>query len=243
VRISHVPGLHVEAPAIVVRRQLVVGGAWLLGTGLLGTSLSRQPGSPQFYGLTAAAAATWTAGGLLSGPLNPGSHQCTVRALHRPIGTPAAAGVAAFTVFAGCALAARKIPALDRAIGNVLAFTGEGSTPVILATTLANGLGEEIFFRGALHAAINPDHAVVISTAAYTVAAASTRNPALVLAAAVMGTLFGLQRQASGGLQAPALTHLTWSTLMVCCLPPLLRRAHRAHLTPRLGAGCDVQCG
>jgi hypothetical protein len=141
VRISHVPGLHVEAPAIVVRRQLVVGGAWLLGTGLLGTSLSRQPGSPQFYGLTAAAAATWTAGGLLSGPLNPGSHQGTVRALHRPIGTPAAAGVAAFTVFAGCALAARKIPALDRAIGNVLAFTGEGSTPVILATTLANGIG------------------------------------------------------------------------------------------------------
>ena len=225
---SYVPGEHVEAPAIMVRRRLVVSGAWMLGTGLLGTSLSREPGSPQFYGLTAAVAATWTAGGLLSGPLHPSSCQSHERGLHRPIGTPTAAGVAAFTLFAGCALAARKIPALDRAISDVLAFTGEGSTPIILATTLANGLGEEVFFRGALHAAINPDRAVAVSTALYTLTTASTRNPALVLAAALMGTLFSLQRQASGGLQAPALTHLTWSTLMVCCLPPLFHRAHRA---------------
>jgi hypothetical protein len=48
-----------------------------------------------------------------------------------------------------------------------------------------------------------------------------------VLAAGVMGSLFGLQRRASGGLQAPVLTHLTWSTLMVHFLPPLFRRAHR----------------
>lgn len=38
VPITYVSGVHVEAPAIVVRRRLVVGGAWLLGTGLLGTS-------------------------------------------------------------------------------------------------------------------------------------------------------------------------------------------------------------
>ena len=71
------------------------------------------------------------------------------------------------------------------------------------------------------------DRAVAASTAVYTLATASTRNPALVLAAAVMGTLFGLQRRASGGLQAPVLTHLTWSTLMVRYLPPLFRHAHR----------------
>jgi len=98
---------------------------------------------------------------------------------------------------------------------------------MILATTLANGLGEEVFFRGALHAALEADHAVAVSTAVYVVATASTRNPALMLAAGVMGTLFSLQRRASGGLQAPALTHLTWSTLMVYLMPPLFRRAHR----------------
>ena len=226
---SHVvPVEPVECPAIIVRRRRVVAGVWLLGTGLLGTSLSTRPGSTQFYGLTAALAVTWTAGGLLSGPLHLGWTQSHDQRLHRPIGTPVATGVAAFTFFYGCSLVARKVSVLDRAIGNVLAFTGEGSTPIILATTLANGLGEEVFFRGALYAALDPDRAVVVSTAAYILATASTRNPALVLAAALMGTLFSLQRRASGGLQSPALTHLTWSTLMVCCLPPLFRRAHRA---------------
>jgi hypothetical protein len=43
----------------------------------------------------------------------------------------------------------------------------------------------------------------------------------------VMGSLFALQRRASGGLQAPLLTHVTWSTLMVRYLPPLFRHAHR----------------
>ena len=68
---------------------------------------------------------------------------------------------------------------------------------------------------------------MVVSTAVYTLATASTRNPALMLAAGVMGTLFSLQRRASGGLQAPAITHLTWSTLMVTFLPKLFRRARR----------------
>ena len=84
-----------------------------------------------------------------------------------------------------------------------------------------------MFFRGALYAALDADRAVAVSTAVYTLATATTRNPALMLAAGAMGTLFSLQRRASGGLQAPVLTHLTWSTLMVCCLPPLFRRAHR----------------
>ena len=45
-----------------------------------------------------------------------------------------------------------------------------------------------------------------------------------------MGTLFGLQRRATGGLQAPALTHVTWSVLMLRHLPPLFRE--RATLEP-----------
>ncbi|HZJ04087.1 MAG TPA: hypothetical protein VFD59_01290 [Nocardioidaceae bacterium] len=40
-----------------------------------------------------------------------------------------------------------------------------------------------------------------------------------------MGTLFGLQRRASGGIQASALTHVTWSLLMLRYLPPLFRSA------------------
>ena len=223
-----VPVKHVEPAAVVRRRRRIVAGVSVLGTGLLGMSFSTQPGSNKFYGLTAAVAATWTLGGFLSGPLHLGWIQSRDQRLRRPIITPVATGVAAFGCFYGCALVARRIPVLDRAIEAVLTFADEGSTPMIVATTLANGLGEEIFFRGALYAALEADRAAAVSTAVYTLATATTRNPALMLAAGAMGTLFSLQRRASGGLQAPALTHLTWSTLMVCYLPPLFRRAHRA---------------
>ncbi len=205
--IKHVVSVeHLESPAVAVRRRRVVTGVALLGTGLLGTSLSTEPGSKKFYGLTGAVAATWTLGGMLSGPLHLGWIQSRDQRLSRPIITPVATGVAAFGCFYGCALVARHIPVLDRAIGNVLAFADEGRTPLVVATTLANGLGEEVFFRGALYAALGPDRAVVVSTAVYTFATAATRNPALMLAAGAMGTLFSLQRRASGGLQAPVLS-------------------------------------
>jgi uncharacterized protein len=223
-----VPVEYVESPAVVRRRRRIVGAVSLLGTGLLGMSFSTEPGSRKFYGLTAAVAATWTLGGLLSGPLHLGWIQGRDQRLRRPIITPVATGVAAFGCFYGCALVARHIPVLDQAIERVLTFANEGSAPLIMATTLSNGLGEEIFFRGALYAALDADRAATISTAVYTLATVSTRNPALMLAAGAMGSLFSLQRRASGGLQAPVLTHLTWSTLMVHYLPPLFHRAHRA---------------
>ena len=94
----------------------------------------------------------------------------------------------------------------------------------MLLTTLANGAGEEVFFRGAMYAAIGENHPVLLSTGVYTLSVVVTGNPALVLAAGAMGTLFGLQRRASGGLQAPLLTHVTWATLMLRYMPPLFRR-------------------
>jgi membrane protease YdiL (CAAX protease family) len=48
-----------------------------------------------------------------------------------------------------------------------------------------------------------------------------TRHWSVVLAAVVMGAVLSWQRQATGAIQAPVLTHLTWSTLMVWLLPPL----------------------
>jgi membrane protease YdiL (CAAX protease family) len=227
--ITHVvPVEHLETAPVVRRRRRVVAGVSVLGTGLLGLSLSTKPDSKEFYGMTAAVAATWTAGGLLSGPLHLGWIESRDESLRRPIVTPVATGVAAFGFFYGCALVARKIPLLENAIGSVLTFAEEGTGPLVVATTLANGLGEEVFFRGALYAALDADRAAATSTAVYTLATMSTRNPALVLAAGVMGTLFALQRRATGGLQAPVITHLTWSALMVRYMPPLFRHAQRS---------------
>lgn len=212
-----------EPETVVRRRRRVVAGTVLAGAGLLGASLSTRPGSREFYVSTATVAGVWTAGGLLSGPLHLGWIENRDQSLRRPVLTPLATGVGAFGLFYGAALVARQIPVLDAALSRVLLFADEGDDRWVLATTLANGLGEEVFFRGALYSALGNRNPVVASTAVYTLTTTTTRNPALVLAAAVMGSLFGLQRRASGGLQAPAITHLTWSVLMLRFLPPLFR--------------------
>jgi membrane protease YdiL (CAAX protease family) len=221
--VEKVPRDHREPDEAFRRRRKVVVGVTAAGAGLLGVSLQSRPASWEFFALTGGVAATWLAGGFASGPLHLGWMQARDETLRRPVLTPVLTGVGAFGVFYGCALVARHVPVLDAAIASVLAYADEGNTPLVLATTLANGVAEEVFFRGALYAAIGEQHPVALSTAAYALSTVPTRNPALVLAATVMGTLFAAQRRASGGIQAPVLTHVTWSTLMLRYLPPLFR--------------------
>ena len=219
-----VPRDHRETDEAHARRRRIVTGVGITGATLLGLSLSSKPGSRRFYVLTLGVAATWAGGALMSGPLHLGQIQTRDETLRRPIVTPVVTGVGAFSLFYGAAHVCRHVPVLDNALTRVLSFADRGSTPLVLLTTCANGLAEELFFRGALFAAVGRRHPVVKSTAAYALATASTRNPALVLASVVMGLLFGLQRRASGGVEASALTHLTWSVLMLRYLPPLFRR-------------------
>jgi membrane protease YdiL (CAAX protease family) len=226
--ITHVVGEEqAESTDVVARRRKVVAATSAAGATLLGVSLSTKPNSAPFYALTLSTAATWSIGGLASGPLHLGWLEDRDHDLRRPWITPIATGVGAFGVFYAGALITRQIPFLEKAISAILQFAEEGNMPMVLITTYANGVGEEIFFRGALYSALPHHEAAVASTGIYALATATTRNPSLVLAALVMGPLFALQRRASGGLQAPLLTHLTWSTLMVRYLPPLFRRAQQ----------------
>jgi membrane protease YdiL (CAAX protease family) len=217
-----VPRDHHESDAAFRRRRRVVAAVAVGGAGLLGASLSTEPDSPEFYALTLGVAGTWTAGGLLSGRLHLGRIAARGR-LVRPVLVPALTGVAAFGAFYGAALIARGIPALAGPLASVLRYAEQGSGPLVALTALANGAAEEIFFRGALYAAVGGRGPVAGSTAGYVLATAATRNPALVLASVPMGALFALQRRASGGIQAPAITHLVWSALMLRYLPPLFR--------------------
>jgi len=218
-----VPRDHEETDEAHARRRRIVTGVGIAGATLLGLSLSSEPGSRRFYVLTFGVAATWAGGALGSGPLHLGQAQRRDQSLHRPLAAPVVTGIGAFGVFYGAARACRHLPAADRALSRVLRYADRGSTPLVIATTCANGLAEELFFRGALYTAVGRRHPVAKSTAAYVLVTASTRNPALVLASLVMGVLFGLQRRASGGVEASALTHLTWSVLMLRYLPPLFR--------------------
>ena len=219
--VDKVPRDHQETDAAFRRRRRVTAGVSVAGAGLLGVSLSQKPASPEFYGLTLAVAGTWLAGGVASGPLHLGRMRSPADTLERPVLVPVTFGVAAFGVFYAVALVVRKVPVIGPAITRVLRYAHQGSKPLVLTTTLANGIAEEVFFRGALYAAVGADNPVLKSTAVYALATTATRNPALVLASIAMGLMLGLQRRSTGGIQAPVLTHLTWSVLMLRFLPPL----------------------
>lgn len=212
-----------ESDDVVRRRRRVVTATAVAGAGLLGVSLSTQPGSRAFYTTSLGVAGVWLAGGLASGPLHLGWIQSQNQTVRRPVLAPVATGAGAFGLFYAAGLVCHRIDPLARAIASVLEFADQGDDALVYTTTLANGFAEEVFFRGAVFAALGERHPVLTSTGVYTLATVPTRNPSLVLAAAAMGSLWGMQRRASDGLQAPVLTHLTWSALMLRYMPPLFR--------------------
>jgi uncharacterized protein len=215
---------HRQSDAAFLRRRIVVAITLALGATLLGLSFSVRQGDPAFYPLTFGLAATWTLGSVLSGPLHLGHIQLAGR-LRRPTITPIAVGLLLAALFVLGALIVRTIPSLVRLAEDVLGYARLGNLWIICVITLVNGIAEELFFRGALFAAIGVRHAVLISTVLYVLATVAGGNLVLVFTAAVLGTVVGLERRASGGILAPILTHVTWSLSMLFVLPPLFAAA------------------
>jgi len=211
---------HRQPDGAFVRRRIAVGITLAVGATLLGLSFSVRQGDPAFYPLTFGLAATWTIGSLLSGPLHLG-HILRDDTLRRPIITPIASGLLLAALFVIGAFLIRTIPALASLTEDVLGYARLGNLWVIVVITLVNGIAEELFFRGALFAAIGVWHPVLISTALYALATVAGGNLVLVFAAALLGTVVGLERRASGGILAPILTHITWSLSMLLVLPPI----------------------
>jgi CAAX protease family protein len=207
----------------VTARRARVGVAWLGAAALLRYAFAARAGSARFYLLSAALAGTWAGGALGAGPVPwrgedagtcPGS---TARSL---IVVPVITGAGTFAVFYAAARVARRSRHLRHAIASVLRYADAGSTPLVMLIASGSALAEELFFRGALWSGPRPLRA---TTLAYAASTAATGNPALVLAGLVTSVIFGWQRHVSGGVAAPAVTHVTWSVLMLVCLPPLFR--------------------
>ena len=91
---------------------------------------------------------------------------------------PVVAEVTAFGAFYAGALIARRLPMLSEAVTSALRYASRGSDPLVLLTTLANGVAEEVFFRSALFDAVGDRHAVPVSTVVYMLATAATLQPA-----------------------------------------------------------------
>jgi uncharacterized protein len=216
-------------------RRAVVGAAGVAAAVLLRASFTATPGSRRFYLLTGTLAATWTAGALAAGRAtwHPPSPSPAPRSSLRTgldsgflgdaptlVLLPVATGAATFAVFYAAAHAVRRNPLVCRIIASVFHYADAGSTPLVVIIAATSGVAEELYFRGALWSGPHP---LRDTTLAYAASTAATGNPALVLAGLITSVIFGWQRRATGGVLAPALTHLTWSVLMLRYLPPLFR--------------------
>jgi membrane protease YdiL (CAAX protease family) len=204
-----------------------LGAAGLAAAALLRSSFAAKAGSARFYLLTTGLAGTWTGGALGAGPVpwrgdawrtRPGG---AARAL---VVVPVVTGAATFVVFYGAARVARRHRISRHAISSVFHYAEAGSTPLVVLIAAGSGVAEELYFRGALWSGPRP---LRTTTLAYAASTAATGNPALVLAGLITSVIFGWQRDVTGGVLAPAVTHVTWSVLMLRYLPPLFRDADR----------------
>jgi len=198
----------------------VLAAAGIGGATLLRLSLSAKADSRRFYALTAGLAGTWTASALLTTavPVWPAFRKSPCVEVARS----AATGAATFSLFYAVAAIARHHPVLHRSIASVLHYVEEGTTPAVLLTASVNAVAEELYFRGALWESAG-EYPVASTAFTYTAVTAAAANPVLAVGGAITGVIFGRERARSGGVAAPAIAHVTWSALMLTCLPPLFR--------------------
>ncbi|MGV9827328.1 CPBP family intramembrane glutamic endopeptidase [Gordonia sp. NPDC003429] len=211
-------------PVYSTRRRVGVGVVLVAGAVVLGVSLSVSPGDTAFYPLTFGLAAVWIVGALMTGPLRAGTFSPSSSArgtVAGAAGLGVAAGVAMGAIFVIGALLTRLIPALSDLVNQVLAFADYGSLPVVVAITLINAVGEEMFFRGSVYSAVRPHHPVVVSTVIYVAATLASGNVMLGFAAVLLGALCALLRRCTGGVLAPVCTHVVWSAIVLGALPRL----------------------
>jgi membrane protease YdiL (CAAX protease family) len=193
------------------------------GSVLLTAALRIVPGDPSFYLATLALAAVWAVGALLSGPLHLGrAHTRAGGRDARPVVQSLALGVLLLVGFLFAGLVVARLPVLRDPVQRLLDHARLGSLPLVAALTAVNGVAEELYFRGALYAAVGRRHAVAVTTVVYALTTSASGIPLLVLAAAALGLLTALQRRVTGGILGPSIAHVTWSLGMLFLLPLVL---------------------
>lgn len=220
--VTPVPRDHTESDAAFRRRRLVAVVTLLVGTAVLTLALRIPPGDPTFYVATVGLALVWTIGAFASGPLHLGRAHTRAGGDARPIVQSLALGALLLAIFLLGGLVIAQVPLLRDPVTNLLDHARLGSLPVVALITAVNGISEELYFRGALYSAIGRRRAVLVTTVVYALTTVGSGIPLLVLAAALLGLLTGLQRRVTGGILGPVITHLTWSLGMLFLLPTVL---------------------
>lgn len=209
-----------EPASVVRRRRWVTGVALVAGAATLGWAVRLEPGDPLFYAGTLALAGVWTVGALASGPLHLGRARTRSGDRNsRSVVQSLALGLLLLGVFLAGATVVAGVPALRDPVQHLLDHARYGSLALVALLTAVNGVAEELYFRGALFAALPRRHAVAGTTLVYALSTVPSGIPLLVFAAAVLGTVVGLQRRVTGGVLGPVVTHLIWSLGMLFGLP------------------------
>ena len=220
--VAPVPRDHREPDALVRRRRVVSALTLIVGAVVLAVTLRIPPGDESFYVGGLALAAVWVVGGLGAGRLHVGWAHTRESGLARPVVQPVVLALLAVGVFVAGAVVVGAVPWLADRVDAVLDHARYGSLPIVWFITVVTGVGEELFFRGALFAAVGSRHALGVTTLVYTLVTAATGNVMLTFAALLLGLLTGAQRRVTGGVLAPVITHVIWSSSMLVLLPPAL---------------------
>lgn len=222
--IKRVPRDHWEDDAVIRRRRIVSAITLVVGAVLLALSMRLPPGDDRFYLYTLLLALTWTVGSFASGRIYVG--QAHTRRGDRyavPVVQSLALGTFLTGMFLAGAVVVAQIPVLRAFVNDVLDYARFGSLLLVAVITVVNGLAEELFFRGAVFAAVPARHQISVSTLLYVLLTVASGNVMLVFAAAVLGTVVALQRRVTGGVLGPMITHVMWSMGMLFLLPPMLQ--------------------
>jgi len=221
--VDQVPRDHSETPEQLVQRRWVSAVTLAIASFLMSWTLRISPGDPAIYAATLALGTTWVVGALMSGKLYLGS-AATRRGTQdsRAILQSVLLGLLLVGLFLAAAVIVAAFPALRDPLLGLMIHARLGVLPVIVGLLFLNAVAAELFFRGGLYAATGGQHAVLITTFVFALSTIPTGMPTLVIGAAVLGVVVGLQRRVTGGVLAPIITHITWLTGMVFLLPSAL---------------------
>ncbi len=221
--VEPVPRDHSETPEQLVQRRWVSAVTLAVASFLMAWTLRIDPGDPAIYAITLALGTTWVAGALTSGRLHLGSANSRNGRRDSPaIIQSLLIGLLLIGLFLAGAIVIAAVPVLRDPLLGLLEHARLGSLPVFVCLLFLNAVAAELFFRGGLYAATGGPHAVLITTFVFAVTTVATGIPTLVVGAAVLGAVVGLQRRVTGGVLAPIVTHITWLAGMVLVLPAAL---------------------
>ena len=178
------------------RRHVSVAVTLVVGTALLATTLRAPSGSTTFFILGFLVAGIWILGSVISGPIPLEAIRSSRLATSL---SGLALGIVAFLGFLTADLIGQHLPLISNALHNVLTKADAGPAVLVLTVALVNGVGEELFFRGALFSALGSHNPVAGTVVIYVAVTATTGNIALLFAATAMGIIFSLQRARQRG--------------------------------------------